>query len=153
MQSFAFIPLQEEDIFKGEIISMILFFRKLRNILKAIQLIFNDKSGMMSRISPSHPNYWEKSVFVSRTLSKGKYLQCQSTATITWSLQTARYCFYRKRLGRVTRITPPLLQRLLRNDLLRPILIFAAAKKNGSACSGRRGSDFPRPILIFVAAK
>ena len=64
MQSFVFIPLQEEEIFKGEIISMILFFRELRNILKAIQLIFNDTSGMMSRISPSHPNYWEKSVFV-----------------------------------------------------------------------------------------
>ena len=51
---------------------MILFFRELRNILKAIQLIFNDTSGMMSRISPSHPNYWEKSVFVIYSFEQRK---------------------------------------------------------------------------------
>ena len=63
------------------------------------------------------------------------------------------------------------------NDLLRPILFFVAAKKNGSpaaavattrsvsdsnlrsckeewpACRGCRDNDLPRPILFFVAAK
>ena len=63
------------------------------------------------------------------------------------------------------------------NELPRPILIFAAAKKNGPtaadvaatssasdsilrcreekwpACYDRCGSDLPRPILFFVAAK
>ena len=34
-----------------------------------------------------------------------------------------------------------------------PILIFVAAKGNGSACSSRHGSDLPRPILFFVVAK
>ena len=38
-------------------------------------------------------------------------------------------------------------------DLSRPILIFVAAEKNGSACCGRRCNDPPRPILIFVAAE
>ena len=37
------------------------------------------------------------------------------------------------------------------DDPPRPVLIFVAAKKNGSACSGSR-DDSPRPILIFVAA-
>ena len=39
------------------------------------------------------------------------------------------------------------------NDLPRPILIFVAAKKSGSACCGRGGNNLPRPILFFVAAK
>ena len=39
------------------------------------------------------------------------------------------------------------------NELPRPILIFVAAKRNGSAYCSRGGSDVPRPILIFVAAK
>ena len=39
-----------------------------------------------------------------------------------------------------------------RNDLPRPILIFVAAKENGSACYDRRCNDLPRPILIFFAA-
>ena len=46
--------------------------------------------------------------------------------------------------------------RLLRrrdNDLPRPILIFVAAKKNGSACYDRRDNGLPRLNLIFVAAK
>ena len=34
----------------------------------------------------------------------------------------------------------------------RPILIFVAAKKNGSACSGRSSNYVSRPTLIFVAA-
>ena len=38
-------------------------------------------------------------------------------------------------------------------DLSRPILIFVAAKENGSACCDRRCNDPPRPILIFVAAE
>ena len=38
-------------------------------------------------------------------------------------------------------------------DLSRPILIFVAAKENGSACYGRSGYDLSRPILIFVAAE
>ena len=39
------------------------------------------------------------------------------------------------------------------DDPPRPILIFVAARKNGSAGSGCRDNDLPRPILIFVAAE
>ena len=39
------------------------------------------------------------------------------------------------------------------NGLPRPILVFVAAKKNGSACYDRRDNDLPRPILFFVVAK
>ena len=39
----------------------------------------------------------------------------------------------------------------VKNDI--SLQTFVAAKENGFACSGRRGTDFPRPILIFVAAK
>ena len=45
------------------------------------------------------------------------------------------------------------LQRLSRQRGSRPILIFVATKKNGSACSGYRDDDLPCPNLIIVAAK
>ena len=35
----------------------------------------------------------------------------------------------------------------------RPILLFVAAKENGSACSVHGGNGLPHPILIFVTAK
>ena len=45
------------------------------------------------------------------------------------------------------------LQRLWRRRVPRPILIFAAAKENGFAYSGRSSNEVPRPILFFVDAK
>ena len=39
----------------------------------------------------------------------------------------------------------------VKNDI--SLQTFVAAKENGFACSGRRGSDLPRLILFFVAAK